>query len=92
MLLAWMIVAQITQILVLFPWWCIFIYVYVYSEGDSPGLIVTLASYPAIVLGSSIWAWITYRRAKSKQAGWIIAIPIVFVLLYILAIETGILD
>jgi len=92
MLLAWMITAQLFHILTLFLWWWFFLFVYIYSEGANPGLVATTASYPVIVIASSVWAWISYRREKSSLAAKIISIPIAVFLLFYLAIELGLLD
>jgi hypothetical membrane protein len=87
-----MILVQLFQIFSLFLWWWFFLFVYIYSEGANPGLVVITASYPVIAIASSVWAWITYRREKSSLAGKIISIPIAVFLLFYLAIELGLLD
>lgn len=92
MLLVWMILAQLIHLLSLLPWWWFLIFTSVYYESGFSLLMVTLLLYPLTMVASSVWAWIIYRREKSSRAGRIIAIPIGYILLFLLLIQLGLFD
>jgi len=89
----WLIVAQVFNILMLFPWF-LFLgvsYMLAYS-GDlytnARFLVWAVSAYPIIMIAASIWAWISYRQ-DSSHAGKIMLIPFAYTLLLDLLVQIG---
>ena len=92
---SWMIATQIIYILSLFPWLIVrgVSYMLAYDGELYPNarfLFGAVSAYPLVMIASSIWAWISYRREKSSRAGKIFLIPIGYILLVILLVQIGI--
>ena len=82
---AWLVITQLAYLASIVVWFAVFgIAFMAFDQGvHFMGImfVTVIGAYPIIIIATSIWAWVSYRRGKNGLAAGITALPLLYALL-----------